>query len=342
VKASASASATPAVSVLLPVWNAAATLRAALLSVARQSLHDFECVIVDDGSEDASRDVAASFALADGRFRVLSQPHAGIVAALNAGLDLCRGRYVARMDADDLMHRERLRLQMDALQSDPDLAGVGCHVRFFPRRDLTDGLVTYEKWLNGLRTPEAVLRDRFIECPLAHPTWTIRREVLASAGYRDDGFPEDYDALLRITAKGTRLGVVARPLLLWRDGPARLSRIGAAYGADRFTACKAHHLAQSFLGESSEYVLWGYGDTGRVLARALAARGRRPTHIIELHPGRIGQRIFGAHVIGVEQLATVKGRKIVVSVAGPQARGEIRERLAATGFVELVEFVCAA
>jgi glycosyltransferase involved in cell wall biosynthesis len=330
----------PAVSVLLPVWNAAATLAGALRSVSRQTLRDFECVVVDDGSSDASRDIASSFAAADGR--VVSRPHAGLVAALNAGIEACRGRYVARMDADDLMHRERLRLQVEALDADPELAGVGCHVRFFPRRGLTDGMRTYEHWLNALRSANAVLRDRFIECPLAHPTWTFRREVLATSGYRDDGFPEDYDALLRITATGARLGVVARPLHLWRDAATRLSRTSAVYGADRFVACKAHHLARSFLGERKDYVLWGYGDTGKTLARALALHDCRPAHIVEAHPGRIGQLIQGARVIGRDDLAVVKGQKIVVSVAGSAPREEIRERLRVAGFVELREFVCAA
>ncbi len=332
----------PVVSVLLPVWNAAGTLGAALRSVSRQSLSDFECVVVDDGSTDAGLAVARSFADADRRFRVLSRCHAGIVSALDEGLRACRGRYVARMDGDDLMHRDRLRLQVDALEADPDLAGVGCHVRFFPRAGLTRGLREYEDWLNGLRSVEAVLRDRFIECPLAHPTWTLRRDVLASFGYRDDGFPEDYDALLRMTASGERLGVVPRKLHLWRDGPLRLSRTGAAYTPERFLACKAHHLARSCLADTSDYVLWGYGDTGRALARALAAEGRRPTHILEVHPGRIGQRIFGARVLATEDVATLKGRKIVVSVAGAGPRAEIRERLEAAGFGELRDFVCAA
>jgi hypothetical protein len=196
--------------------------------------------------------------------------------------------------------------------------------------------------LNGLTTAEGVLRDRFVECPLAHPTWTLRRDVFASFGYRDEGFPEDYDALLRITAAGARLGVVPRVLLLWRDGPSRLSRTHPAYGVDRFVACKAHHLARSFLGDATEYVLWGYGDTGRALARALAAHDRRPTHVIEVHPGRIGQRIFGAEVIAAERLPDVSDRKIVVSVAGAPARREIRERLGAAGFMELRDFICAA
>src|SRR5689334_10079457 len=111
----------PVVSVLLPVWNAAATLPAALRSVARQSLPSLECVVVDDGSNDATSAVAASFAEVDARFRVVSQPRAGIVAALNVGLDACRGRYVARMDAEDLMHRDRLRLQVEALEAEPHL-----------------------------------------------------------------------------------------------------------------------------------------------------------------------------------------------------------------------------
>jgi hypothetical protein len=74
----------------------------------------------------------------------------------------------------------------------------------------------------------------------------------------------------------------------------------------------------------------------------LTTHGCRPTHIIEVHPGRIGQRIMGAEVIAAERLPAVRDRKIIVSVAGAPARREIRERLGAAGFVELRDFVCAA
>src|SRR4029453_3293129 len=117
-------------------------------------------------------------------------------AALNEGLAHCRGRFVARMDADDLMHRDRLRAQVAALAANAPLAGVGCHVRCFPRSELRPGLRDYETWLRTITTPWRVAAERFVECPLPHPTWLLRREVVTELGYRDGGWPEDYDFLL--------------------------------------------------------------------------------------------------------------------------------------------------
>jgi glycosyltransferase involved in cell wall biosynthesis len=333
---------TPRLSVLLPARDAGATLAVALRSVQRQRETDFECVVVDDGSRDATRAVADGFAAADPRFRVIAGPREGLVRALNRGLAACRGELVARMDADDWMHRDRLALQAGALSGDPSLAGVGCHVRIFPRAGLTEGLRAYERWLRSIRDPERVRRDAFVECPIAHPTLVVRRATLAGLGFRDCGWPEDYDLVLRLLACGARLGVVPRRLLGWRDGPGRLSRTHPAYAQERFVACKAAFLAEGFLAHAERYVLWGYGGTGRALRRALAAHGRTPSHVVELHPGRLGQRIHGAPVVAPEALAALRGRPVVVSVAGEGPRAEIRAALAALRLEELRDFVCAA
>ena len=105
------------ISVVLPARNAAATLPAALESLAAQSLDDFEVLAVNDGSDDggATRDVIAAFASRDARFRLLDRPPGGIVAALSAGLAAARGRFIARMDADDVCHPRRLELQARTL-----------------------------------------------------------------------------------------------------------------------------------------------------------------------------------------------------------------------------------
>lgn len=332
----------PRVSVLLPVHNAAATLPAALSSLSRQTLTDWECVAVDDGSTDDSARLLRDAAVREPRLVVLRQAHAGIVSALNAGLARCRGEYVARFDADDLMHRERLQLQAEALGAAPSWAGLGCHVRLFPRRGLRDGRRHYEAWLNGIRCAEDVSREAFVECPLAHPSLLLRRSVLLTFGYRDRGWPEDYDLVLRLLGAGEVLGVVPRRLLAWRDGPGRLSRTGAAYALSRFVACKAAFLAESWLAGREHYVLWGYGDTGRTLAKALLEHGRRPSVIVEVHPGRIGQRIAGARVIPPEGLASLPLRPIIVSVAGSRPRAEVRQALARLGCVEGFDYVCAA
>ena len=332
----------PHISVLLPVRDCAAWLPTCLRSLARQTLTSFECVIVDDGSRDGSLSLASDFAAADPRFRVFATAARGLVPALNEGLRHCRGSVVARMDADDWMHRERLATQLAALDADATLAAVGCHVRLFPRSQLAEGMRAYERWLAGVSSPDDVRREAFVECPVAHPTLAIRAPLLRELGYRDRGWPEDYDLLHRLLARGERIAVVPRRLLAWRQREGRLSRTHPAYSIERFTACKASFLAEGFLAKSERYVLWGYGATGRALRRALSVHGRTPSAIVELHPGRLGNRIHGAPVLPPEALAGRDPEPVVVSVAGATPRARIRAELDRMGYRETEDFVCAA
>ncbi|HKO92401.1 MAG TPA: glycosyltransferase family 2 protein [Polyangiaceae bacterium] len=337
---------TPLISVLLPVHDAQGTLALCLESIRRQRGARWECIAVDDGSSDGSLACLRRAAALDPRVRVLARQHSGIVASLNAGLLECQGKYVARMDADDIMLGDRLRSQVEALERDESLAGVGCHVRIFPRGEHAAGRRPYEGWLNSLRDAAQVRRDAFVECPLAHPSWMLRRSLFERYPYHARHWPEDYDLLLRLLGDGHELGVVPRRLLCWRDGKGRLSRTSPDYALERFTACKAHFLAQGPLARDARYVLWGYGKTGRALSRALAEHGKQPCAIVELHPGRVGQTIQGAKVIAPRELPCVSapgaGPFIIASIARPAPRAEVRRALAELGFRELRDFVCAA
>jgi glycosyltransferase involved in cell wall biosynthesis len=332
----------PIVSILMPAWNAAETLESCLRSIQRQRESAWECIIVDDGSTDETGPLASRFSREDARFRIVVTPHRGIVGALNSGLELCSGSYIARMDADDLMHRERLRQQIALLEERQELAAAGCHVRLFPRDALGHGTLAYERWLNGIDSDERVRRELFVECPVCHPTLIARREVMSSLEYRDCGWPEDYDLILRLITGGEKVGMLPRRRLLWRHRPDRLSRTDERYGVDRFTACKAAFLAESFLAAEGEYTLWGYGHTGKAIRSALEKYGKRPRYIVEMHPGRLGNRILGAEVIPPSRLAVLPRRPMLVSVAGEDPRREIRRWLAAADFVELRDYVCVA
>ncbi len=347
----------PEVSVLLPVYDGEDTLGSCLQSLVRQSMSNWECILVDDGSRDRSIEVARHFAGRDARIRLVESEHRGLVSALRLGLDECRAAHVARMDADDWMHRDRLKAQLDALVADPELAAVGCHVRIFPRvrssaaseRSLPGesdhrrtGRLAYEAWLNQIRSAREVAVEAYVECPIAHPTLFIRRATLERFGYRDCNWPEDYDLVLRMLGAGERIAVVPRRLLGWRDDPRRLSRQSPRYDLERFVACKAAHLAKTLLADSREYILWGYGGTGRAMRSALAEYARFPSHIIDLHPRRIGQHIHGAPVHHPDDLSHLPRRPIVASVAGAQPRAEIREALASLDLEEGCDFVCAA
>lgn len=312
-----------------------------LSSITRQTLTDWECIIVDDGSTDDTSAIARDAARRDPRVQVVTVPHGGLIGALNEGLRHCRAPLVARMDADDLMHRERLGAQANALAGHSELAAVGCYVRLFPRQHLSPRLREYEYWLNGMCGDQGVMRDAFVECPVAHPSLMMRRPM-AALGYEDHGWPEDYDLVLRAIAQGLRIGMVPRRLIAWRDRPGRLSRTSSRYHVARFTACKAHYLAHGFLSASRHYILWGYGNTGRALRRALAGHDKVPSHIIDVKPTRLGQRIHGAPVLAPDAMRALRGTPLVVSVARPGPRGEIRGALAEMGFLEGRDYVCAA
>jgi hypothetical protein len=213
----------------------------------------------------------------------------------------------------------------------------------FPRAELRPGLRRYENWLRTITSEHMVRSERFIECPLPHPTWLLRRTVLHATPWRNAGWPEDYDLLLRLLDAGQRIGVVPQRLVAWRDRPARMWRTAAAYAPERFLACRAHFLAVGPLRHAATYVLWGHGATGRALRRALRAEGKEAAAIVEIHPRRIGQRIGGAPVVRPEALPSWRaGRPLVASVSGAVARAEIRSFCARAGLREDVDYWCAA
>ena len=330
----------------MPFRNAMATLEPCLRSIRRQTLVDWECVAVDDRSTDLSADLIRQAASSDPRFRLTRSAGEGLVPALNHGLAHCRGRYVARMDGDDLMHRDRLLRQVAMLESSPGLAGVGSRVRMFPRRTLGPGMAAYESWLNRIDSPHRIVAGLWVECPVAHPTLVVRTAVLKETGYRDQGWAEDYDLILRLLGAGRALGVAPQRLLMWRRAPGSLAMTDPRYGPDRFTACKAAHLCTpsevGFLARSRRYLLWGYGGTGRALARELLRYRREPAAIVEVHPGRVGNAILGAPVIRPLDLPAPGNLPLVVSVAGQGPRNRIRDYLAGRGWRESLDFICAA
>jgi len=317
----------PRVSVVLPFRDAASTLGEALDSLRAQTLDDFECLLVDDGSSDASPTIAAACATGDRRFRLLTAG-GGLVEALNRGIAEARAALIARMDADDIAHPERLALQQNALARDATLSAVGCLVDCFPAETAGAGMRRYVEWLNGLITPEAMRAAIFVESPIAHPSAMLRRDALSAVGgYRDTGGPEDYDLWLRLVLDGHRLGKVPRTLLRWRDAPRRLSRTDARYARASFFATKLAHFSRA-VAPGTALQIWGAGPTGRAWARAVQARGYPLRRFVDIVPRRWGRRLGGVPIEppGAPDPSAGFG---LVAVGTPEARAWIEARFSA-------------
>ncbi|MDP7062992.1 MAG: glycosyltransferase [Planctomycetota bacterium] len=332
----------PQLSVLVAAFDAAASIVPCLESIQSQTFEDWQCVVVDDGSTDHTVKLVQELAEQDPRLVLLQRPHQGVVAARNAGIDACVGSFIAIMDADDIMLPDRLAAQLLAFELQPSLTAVGTRVCYMPRSAVGSGRAEYERWLNSQREPSDIRRERYVEMPVGHPTLMFRAAALKSLRYRDMGWPEDWDLLLRLLDLGAEIGIVPQVLHHWQLAESTLSQHSSSYTIEAFARCRAAFLADGFLRDVDHYALVGYGNTGKRLRKDLRAFGKHCHLISEVHPARIGKVIDGAQVVHHEDLTEHPIDKLLVSVAGTEAREAIRRMLQAVGLTEEDDFVFTA
>lgn len=305
---------------LIPVRDGERWLAECLASALDECGPDDEIVVVDDGSHRSP----SALLPADPRVRLLTQPPLGIVAALERGRAACRGRYVARLDADDVALPGRVNAQIAALEAEPRLAVVGGRARL--RRDdgpVPEGMRLYLDWINGL---DDLHRELLVESPLLHPAVTFRAEAVADVGgYRAGDLPEDYELWLRLAGAGWRLGAVPHEVVLLRDRDDRLTRTDPRYRKAAFSAVKREWVAAHLLaGGPRRVAVWGAGRTGRPWIRWLREAG----HALTVLDSFAGQARQGVPVEPPEALVGREVDLLLVAVAARGARGLIRDRLA--------------
>lgn len=203
----------PAISVVLPVRDAAGTLAAAVESVVRQSFTDWELLIVLDGSGRETREALEKIPF-DRRIRIIEPGTArGIARSLNEGVASARGAFIARMDADDICYPERLEKQLEFLEREPGVDLLGTASLFFDPSGRALGIAP------ALPRHEDICARVLAGIRLAHPTWMGRRDWFSSNPYdpRFDGV-EDQELLLRARPK-SRYANLPEPLLAYRENP---------------------------------------------------------------------------------------------------------------------------
>lgn len=333
----------PQVSVLMPCYNAEETLDESLESLAAQTHPDFEIVAVDDGSSDATLEVLHAWAEKDDRLCVLTIPHGGIIEALNHGLAACKGEFVARMDADDRSHPERLQKQAIYLETSPGTALVSCLVEGFPESDIREGFRIYLQWLNSLIEDADMRREMFVESPVAHPSVMFRREAVQDVGgYQEHGWAEDYDLWLRLFLAGARFGKMPQVLLKWREHPERLTRTDSRYSLENFIRAKVHYMLKAPLVGRDAVILWGAGMMGRRISKHLQRNDVPLVAYIDIDPRKIGSTRRGLPILAPEDLMDLwqsyETPVVLAAVGARGARQLIRERLNAFGLQEALDW----
>lgn len=181
----------PRVSVVMAVRDGASYLESSLRSILGQSLRELECIVVDDGSADATPAILRRLARDDDRLRVVSRENKGLAASLNEACALARAPYLARMDADDISLPRRLERQAALLDKRPEVAICGSFA-------VTFGAFPWRPVL--LPTKDAAIRcELLFTNPLLHPAIMMRREVPERLGGYDPAvtYAQDYDLWAR-------------------------------------------------------------------------------------------------------------------------------------------------
>ena len=328
------------IDVLIPVYNGQKTLADCLESLVAQTDPRFHSVIVNDGSRDGTREILDKIARQDPRFTVIHFPeNRGIVAALNEGLRHCRNPWIARMDADDIMMPNRLQVQMAAVRDRPEIQLLGCGYRLF--RDFetpTPGQRRYQDWSNRLLTDEAIKAEIFVEAPICHPTFFVRRTLYQKlGGYRDHPWAEDYDFLLRAAEMGAVFEKLPEILVAKRDGPDRLYRVDPRCKRPAMTAAKAHYFARKFRRDGLDQVwILGSGSSGRSLAKALLAEKVPVAGFLDRIEGPPGRTVMGLptnrwQTVGRHTFGAKK-TLILLCVGHTKGRSEVETHLQDQGF----------
>lgn len=202
----------PLVSILMPVYKTAPYLREAMDSMLSQTFTDFELIVLDDCSPDNAGEILDSYT--DPRIvRYKGEKNAGLSNVLNIGIGMARGKYIARMDSDDLSMPERLQIQVDYLEAHPDFDLVSVGMQLFGAKD--------EVWLRE-QDPEKVKIIALFHSPILHASSMWRRDSFEKHGllFRQEMVPaEDYDLWTRALVKGLRLVNLRQVLYKYRIHP---------------------------------------------------------------------------------------------------------------------------
>lgn len=330
------------VSVLLPFHNAAPTLDAAIRSIAGQSFSEWELLLINNASSDESATLAHDWSRRDPRIKVIEEPTIGIAHALNTGLKHATSPLIARMDADDIAHRERLARQIAYMHEHPEIGVLGTRTHFETTVEKSSGMAWFVNWQNAILSPHEHYVKRFVDAPLAHPTVMFRHELVDRFGaYSTDPLPEDHEVWLRWMHHGVRFTKLPEELLTWHDHPQRLSRTHINYSVDAFFTTKAKWIAAWYKRKYTDgrpIIIAGTSGLCRDRAAKLEAEGLRIAAFTDVKRREVPNYAFIPH----DELPP-SGRALIISFISQRGTGDrIAEYLSSRGLVEGEDFILAA
>lgn len=300
----------------MPVKNAALFLNETLASLQNQDYEHWELLAVNDHSTDNSWTLLQQAAALDPRIKLWPNPTKGILPALQWAFAQSKGRFVGRLDADDLLPPQRLSLMTSALSQKKSKTVVTGKVQYFGASPISSGYQKYETWLNQNLQSVNPWRQVYRECLVASPNWLMYRSALIEiGGFTGLVYPEDYDLVFRWYQCGFTLHGLPEITLLWREHPARTSRHSEHYQQAAFFKLKLMRFL-ALKQPIDNLVVWGTTVKGKLTAQILLAQ-KVPFRWMCLQPEKHAQGLMGKTILDFKELAQLPKAKVLLAVYPP-------------------------
>lgn len=202
------------ISIILPAYNAERYIACSIESILSQVYENFELIIIDDGSTDRTLSIADKYAKSDNRIVLISRENRGLAKSLNEGIRIAKGSWIARMDADDISHPQRLKEQM-LFSSQNNIDVCGTAIALFGASK--NQVIKYPS------TDKEIKFQLSYKCPIAHPSVLMKSDLLKKHLYRENECSEDYDLWCRLAIDGANFANLPTVLLSYRIHPNQIS-----------------------------------------------------------------------------------------------------------------------
>lgn len=329
----------PTISVILPFYNAEATLDRAIASISNQDYQAFELILVDNNSDDKGKEIALRWVSKDHRIKLIEEKKQGVVHATSAGAARAKGVYISRMDSDDEAMNNKLSLQKEYLDNNPDCGAVAGLVEHVSHSEEAAGFSRFVDWSNSILSYKDIYNNRFIELPVVNPTLMWRKETAEKYGlYKSGNFPEDYEMVLRWLDSGVNIEKIPETVLKWYDSETRLTRTDPIYSDKAFYEIKSKYMATWLEKHNPFYpntAIWGASRISRRRAKLLEKYGVVFENYIDTKKGRQLEK----NIIYYEDLPPAGSMFILSYIRQMDNRDRIRAFLNERGYVEGVDFL---
>jgi len=323
----------------MPVKNTKNFLRECLDSILKQTLTNWELIAVNDHSTDNTLKILEEYALKDNRISVYTNQGNGIIKALRLAYEKSSGECITRMDADDIMDKNKLAtLQQNLMKRGRGNIAVGLVKYFSENNHLGEGFKRYEDWLNELTRTGTNFNAIYKECVIPSPCWMVYKQDLNQCeAFQPNKYPEDYDLAFRFYQNKLQTIPCDTVLHYWRDYAARTSRNDINYADNTFLEIKLDYFLKLEHDATKNLVIWGAGTKGKTVAKRLLKENISFNWICD-NPKKIGKDIYGQKLLAFTTLEELENTQSIITVANVNAQQEIKRYFQKRNSLPLVDY----